>query len=161
MEHPESHLVQKSFIVKRMDLPPEVKLTRRSLLRWFALSTGLISERESRSTILDVLDGLFFMLMAEKKNPTTLELQAFILEKHGKTVSEKLLLYHMKRLIDLQLIARKRKKYYLNPAPNTDTTDLVASFDYWFSKQLHESVTEIASAARLLSDSYQVTTPVQ
>jgi hypothetical protein len=154
MEHPESHLVQKSFIVKRMDLPPEVKLTRRSLLRWFALSTGLISERESRSTILDVLDALFLLLLQEKKTPTTLELQAFIKEKNGKDVSEKLLLYHLKRLIELQLIVRKRKKYAFNPVPNADTTDLMASFDYWFSRQLQESVQDISSAARLLSDAY-------
>ena len=37
MEHPESSLIRKEWIVRQMDLPPEVKLTRRSLLRWFAL----------------------------------------------------------------------------------------------------------------------------
>lgn len=155
MEHPEAQLVQKTFVVKRMDLPSDVKLTRKSLLRWFALSTGLISEKESRSTILDVLDSLFFVLLAQQQNPSTLELQALIKEKTGKTVSEKLLLYHLKRLIELQLIVRKKKKYFLNPSPQSDGADLVSSFDYWFSRQLQDSVSDISSAARLLSDSYQ------
>ncbi|MBS3060998.1 MAG: hypothetical protein J4215_00270 [Candidatus Diapherotrites archaeon] len=159
MEHPEAQLVQKTFIVKRLGLPPDVKLTRRSLLRWFALSTGLISERESRSTILEVLDALFLILLNEKKNPTTLELQSFIVQKHGKTVSEKLLLYHLKRLIDLQLIIRKRKKYYLNPAPNTDSADLVTSFEYWFAKQVQESIQEISSATQILAENYQNAQP--
>jgi len=130
-------------------------MTRRSLLRWFALSTGLISEKESRSTILEVLDALFVILISQKQNPTTLELQAHLKEKTGKIISEKLLLYHLKRLIDLQLILRKRKKYFINPVPNADSTELHSSFEYWFARQLQESVVDIASATRLLSDSYQ------
>ena len=41
-ELPEAGLVRKTITLREMDLPPEVKLTKKSLLRWFALSTGLI-----------------------------------------------------------------------------------------------------------------------
>jgi hypothetical protein len=44
MRHPESDFVRKTFTFRRMDLPPQVLLTKKSLLRWIALSMGLISE---------------------------------------------------------------------------------------------------------------------
>ena len=68
---PESELVRKTFILKKMDLPPSVQLTKRSLIRWFALSFGLISEKESRDTVLNVLDALFHFLLYKKQNPST------------------------------------------------------------------------------------------
>ncbi len=155
MEHPESNLIRKEWIVRQMDLPPEVKMTRRSLLRWFALSTGLISPKESRSTILSVLDGLFILLLSKKQNPTTLELQAFLKEKNNVAISEKLLLYHLKRLIDLNLIVRKRKRYFLNPTPSGAPDDLSATLNHWMVKQLALSLQEVESVSRQLGESYQ------
>jgi len=60
---PESEFVRKTFTIKRMDLPPSVQLTKRSLLRWFALSFGLISECESRDTVFNVLVAVFHFLV--------------------------------------------------------------------------------------------------
>jgi hypothetical protein len=154
MEHPESNLIRKEWIVRQMDLPPEVKMTRRSLLRWFALSTGLISPKESRSTILSVLDGLFILLLSKKQNPTTLELQAFLKEKNNVAISEKLLLYHLKRLIDLNLLVRKRKHYFLNPTPNGSPDDLSATLNHWMVKQLALSLQEVENVSRQLGESY-------
>lgn len=48
---PEAELVRRTFTVKEIDLPPHVRMTKRSLLRWFALASGWISEQESRQTI--------------------------------------------------------------------------------------------------------------
>lgn len=155
MEHPESSLIRKEWIVRQMDLPPEVKLTRRSLLRWFALSIGLISPKESRSTILSILDGLFILLLSKKQNPTTLELQAFLKEKNKVQISEKLLLYHLKRLIDLNLIVRKRKRYFLNPAPDSPTGDFTATLNHWMSKQLHKTLQELETVSTHLAENYQ------
>lgn len=155
VEHPESNLIRKEWIVRQMDLPPEVKLTRRSLLRWFALSTGLISPKESRSTILSVLDGLFILLLSKKQSPTTLELQAFLKEKSNAVISEKLLLYHLKRLIDLNLLVRKRKRYFLNPAPDSAAGDFTATFNHWMSKQLHKTLQELEAVSTHLAESYQ------
>ncbi|MBU0636273.1 hypothetical protein KKE06_04580 [Candidatus Micrarchaeota archaeon] len=155
MEHPEASLVRKEWIVRKMDLPPEVKLTRRSLLRWFALSTGLISPKESRSTILDILDSLFFLLLSQNQNPTTLELQAFLKEKKNKTISEKLLLYHLKRLIDLDLLVRKRKHYYLNAAPNSPAGDFTATFNHWIAAQLNQTLQELENVSGQLAESYR------
>lgn len=138
-----------------MDLPPEVRLTRRSLLRWFALSCGLISPKESRSTILSILDGLFLLLLSKNQNPTTLELQAFLKEKHEVSISEKLLLYHLKRLIDLNLLVRKRKRYFLNPTPNSPAGDFTATFNHWVCAPIQNSTKEIESTSTQLAEMYR------
>ena len=114
---PESELVRKSFTIKRMDLPPSVQLTKRSLLRWFALSFGLLSEQESRDTVLNVLDALFSLMLSKGQNPTTLEIQSYIEGKYHKKISEKLLRYHLNRLISLELLQRKQNRYFLNNSP--------------------------------------------
>ena len=81
MEFPEAELVRKNFTLRQMDFPPNIQFTRKSLLRWFALSIGLISEKESRSTILDVLDAVFYFNFTKKHNPTTIEVQELLQER--------------------------------------------------------------------------------
>lgn len=152
---PESELVRKTFTIKKMDLPPSVQLTKRSLLRWFALSFGLISEQESRDTVLNVLDALFHFLLKKKQSPTTLEIQAYIDSKHGKKVSEKLLRYHLNRLISLDLIKRKASRYSLNNSPHSEPNNLPESFNYWIKKPVNESMDEISSVLSKISSSYK------
>ena len=152
---PEAELVRKTFIIKKMDLPPSVQLTKRSLLRWFALSFGLISEKESRDTVLNVLDAIFHFLLNKKKNPSTLELQAFIDEKHHKKISEKLLRYHLNRLIVLELLQRKQNKYFLNNSPSAEQGNVVESFNHWIKEPVNESMEEIGNVLGKISESYR------
>jgi hypothetical protein len=154
---PEAGLVRKTFIVKQMDLPPSVLLTRRSLLRWVALSLGLISEQESRDTVLNVLDALFHFLLSSGKshNPSTLELQAYISEKYHKKISEKLLRYHLNRLIALELLQRKQNRYFLNNSPSGEPGNIAESFGFWVKKPVNESLGSIENALARLSDSYK------
>ena len=151
---PESELVRKSFTIKRMDLPPSVLLTKRSLLRWFALSFGLISKQESRDTVLNVLDAVFFFLLSKKKSPTTLELQSYIESKHSKKISEKLLRYHLNRLILLELLQRKQNKYFLNSSPSGERNSIVESFSYWVKRPVNESLDGIEKVLGKISQSY-------
>lgn len=152
---PESELVRKTFTVKKMDLPPSVLLTKRSLLRWFALSFGLLSEQESRDTVLNVLDGVFHFLLAKGKNPTTLELQAYIDGKYRRKISEKLLRYHLNRLILLELLQRKQNKYFLNSSPFHERDSVVDSFNHWIRKPVNESLDEIEKVLGKISQSYK------
>lgn len=155
MQVPESELVRKTFTIKKMDLPPSVQLTKRSLLRWFALSFGLLSEQESRDTVLNVLDAVFHFLLARKKNPTTLELQAYIEAKYKKKISEKLLRYHLNRLISLELLQRKQNKYFLNSSPSGERNNVVDSFNHWIRKPVNESLDEIERVLGKISSSYR------
>jgi len=152
---PESELVRKTFTIKKMDLPPSVQLTKRSLLRWFALSFGLISEQESRDTVLNVLDALFHFLLKKKRNPTTLELQAYIDSKYHKKVSEKLLRYHLNRLIALELIKRKSNRYLLNNSPKGEPNNIVESFNHWVKNPVNQSLDDISAVLSKLSQSYR------
>ena len=138
-----------------MDLPPSVQLTKRSMLRWFALSFGLISEQESRDTVLNVLDALFYLLITKKQSPTTLEIQAYISTKFHKNVSEKLLRYHLNRLIALELLQRKSNKYSLNNSPYAEPNNVVESFNHWVKQPANSAMDDIAKVLAKLADSYK------
>ena len=153
MEFPEAELIRKTFTIRKMDFPPEVAMTKRSLLRWFALSFGLISEKESRSTILDVLDAFFVFQVSKKQSPTTLELLAY-LKENEKKIDEKLLRYHLKRLIDVGLIERRKGKLSFVSAPDADRNDIVKGFGYNIGKPLQESVNGISNALEKLQEKY-------
>jgi len=151
---PESEFVRKTFTIKRMDLPPSVQLTKRSLLRWFALSFGLISECESRDTVLNVLDAVFHFLVSKKHDPTTLEIQSYIDSKYHKKISEKLLRYHLNRLIALELLKRKSNRYSLNNSPNAEPNSFAESFNAWVRKPVNDSLDDIGRVLSKISDSY-------
>lgn len=153
-EFPESSLVRKSYIIRQMDLPPSVQLTKRSLLRWFALSFGLISSGESRSTVLLVLDALFSMLLTQKKNPSTVEIQQYIKAKFQKNISEKLIRYHLNRMIDSGPIVRRKAKYFVNNHPYAEPDNLHESFNHWIKQPVNASMQDIENVLKKLNESY-------
>lgn len=153
-EFPEANLIRKTLIVRQMDVPPEVQLTKRSLLRWFALSVGLISEKESRAMVLNILDSLFYFLYSKKTNPSTNDIKFHLKEKFETDTSEKLIRYHLNKLIDFGLITRKKKLYYINPSPVGERDSLPQSFSYWVDKHYKECFPNIETVLQKLSESY-------
>jgi len=151
---PESELVRKTFTLRKMDLPPSVVLTKRSLLRWFALSFGLISEQESRDTVLNVLDALFVFLLGKKQNPSTLDIQAHISERHHKKVSEKLLRYHLNKLIALELLSRKSNRYFINNSPYAEPNSLQSSFQHWVKQPVNQAMDDVEGVLGKIGESY-------
>ena len=147
--------MRKTFIFRQMDLPPSVAMTKRSLLRWFALSFGLLSEKESRVTVLNVLDSLFHFLLSKKIAPSTLDIQAFIAEKHNQKISEKLVRYHLNRLISLELVVRKNKRYYFNNSPFDEPNSLKNSFSYWIKQPVNSSMNNIEDVLGKLVENYK------
>ena len=154
-ELPEANLVRKTFTIREMDFPPDVKLTKKSLLRWFALATGLISEKESRTTFLDVLDALFYLQLSRKLKPTTQDIQKIIKDKKKKEVSEKLVRYHLKRLIDIDFLRRKKNRYVFNNAPDAELKDLKAAYQHWVSKNVAKTLINTEKVLEQLSDKYK------
>jgi hypothetical protein len=153
-DFPESELVRRVFVIREMDLPPQVQLAKRSMLRWFALASGMISEQESRSTVLEVLDSLFYFQFQKRIDPTALEVIKYIKEKHSKKVSEKLLRYHLNKLIALNLLQRKKTKYSFNPSPYAERKDLKASYNYWVREHLEKSLKDLEFVIGRLQESY-------
>lgn len=152
---PESEFVRRTFILRKMDLPPSVEMTKRSLLRWFALSFGLISEQESRDTVLNVLEALFYFLISKKQNPSTLDIQAYINEKYQKKISEKLLRYHLNKLIDLELIIRKSNRYWINNDPHGQPGNLQDSFKHWVKLPVNQTMDEVENVLSKIIENYK------
>jgi len=154
MSFPESAYARKEFLLRQLDFPPEVKLAKKSLLRWFALALGLISLQESRTSCLEVLDALFSLTLSKKIAPTTLDIQNFIKEKYNKEISEKLIRYHLGKLINIGILERRKNRYFWNDAPNAEKGNLIEAFDYWIGKNIKETLENTKDALKLLVEKY-------
>ena len=153
---PEAELIRKELILRQLDLPASVTLTKKSLLRWCCLSLGLISPKETRDKGFLVFDALFTSLFTKKQAPTTLEIKAFIMEKNSVDMSEKLIRYHLNRIIDLGFIVRDGLVYKINPSPTSEMRDsLKESFNAWTKKMVEEETKKIADALEKLQKSYE------
>ncbi|MBN2126952.1 MAG: hypothetical protein JW703_01005 [Candidatus Diapherotrites archaeon] len=154
MDFPESELVVESFTIRELRLPPQVTLTKRSMIRWLALSLGLISPGESRASILDVMEALFFFQFNLKRSPTSKELWIH-LKENKKEISDKLLRYHLKRLKDLSLIESKRLQYSFTASPYADKNDVTAGFKENYSKRINHAVEETGKVLSELKKKYE------
>ena len=153
---PEAELVRKEITLRKMDFPESVALTKNSLLRWCCLSLGLISPKESRDMAFIAFDALFTFIFTKKQSPTTLDLQAYIKQKKNVTMSEKLIRYHLNRLIELNIIQRKKNCYSINPSPSSEKRNsLKESFNAWVKKEAEAEMEETAKALDMLQRAYE------
>ena len=96
------------------------------------------------------------MIFTKKEKPTTLDIQSFIKEKTKADFSEKLIRYHLNRLIEFGVLSRDGLKYKINPAPNSDDrTSLADSFDYWVKKEINEELAKTKTALEKLQEAYK------
>jgi hypothetical protein len=153
---PESEYIRKEFTVRQMDLPDSVKLTKKSLLRWCCLSLGLLSPNESRDKALLVYDSLFIFLFKKKQAPTTLDLQSLIKEKSSVEMSEKLIRYHLNRLIVLGILVREKTKYKINPSPDSEKRNSISeSFKDWVKKPVEQELNKVSISLEKLQEIYE------
>lgn len=155
---PEAELVRKEFTVRKIDYPKSIELTKNSLLRWVCLSLGLISKNESRDKGIIIIDAFFSLIFTKKINPSTLDIQEYIEKKTKVKLSEKLIRYHINRLIELELFTRKNNKYYINPSPNSeDRNALSESYETWVKKSIEKELLVTKNAIEKLQKSYNKT----
>jgi hypothetical protein len=139
-----------------VDLPSSVLLTKKSLLRWCCLSLGLISAKETRDKGFLVFDALFTFIFSKKIPPTTIDLKDFIKEKNSVEMSEKLIRYHLNRLIAIGVISRDGLHYKLNPSPSAENrASLKESFNAWTKKRVDDEMQRISEALEKLQKSYE------
>jgi len=153
---PESELIRKEITLRQVDLPASVTLTKKSLLRWSCLSLGLISPKESRDKGFLVFDALFTFLFTKKQFPSTIDIMNFIKEKNSVEMSEKLIRYHLNRIIDLGIIKRDGLVYKINSSPSAEQRDsLKEAFDAWTKKMVEEETKKIADTLEKLQKMYE------
>ena len=149
---PESNLIKTEIIIRDLALPDEVKLARKSLIRWLALSLGLVLPNESRRLLLEVLDAVIYFHV-KNQTPTTKDIIAKIHELSGKPPYNKAVYYHLLRLKEMGLISRKKGQYFLGDVPGKKLNEIIRDFYVLKMSNIFKNMDE---AAIKLEDSYKI-----
>ncbi len=120
---PEGKLVKSELLLRGMNLPDDVKLTKKSLVRWIALSLGLISPNESRTISLDVLETLINFHI-RKMQPTTKDILDE-LAKANVQADEKSVYYHLLKMKEAGIIGRKDGKYFFGEGEEMKLSQII------------------------------------
>lgn len=108
----EAKLVERELTLRNLQINKEVMETRRSIVRWLALSIGVISPGESRLTAVSVLDALLYFSFKEKRDPDVPEMVDYITRSWGP-INEKTLRYHLLQLKKMNIASNSGGKYSL------------------------------------------------
>ncbi len=109
----ESRLIENEVRLRNLRVTKETLETRRSMVRWLALSLGVINPGESRHGALAVLYAiLHFHLSAGSKEPTVEDMAGYIGEAWGP-MNEKTLRYHLLQLKKAGLVENAKGRYFL------------------------------------------------
>ncbi len=114
---PEAKMIRSEMVLREMALTSDVKLTKKSLVRWLALSLGLISPKESRDSLLAVLEVLISAHFANEQLTTKQIIERATSEK---PLDEKTVYYHLQRLVNSGLITRNKGMYYFGDDTEKD-----------------------------------------
>jgi predicted transcriptional regulator len=148
---PESRLIQSELTIRELSLPDDVLLARKSLIRWLALSLGMIAPNESRTLLLDILDVLFEFHVKDE-NPTTKDILARLEEKSKSAQNPKAVYYHLQRLMNAGVLNRKKGRYCLGEG---DEKNLREVFHSIYMKKADQSFTKIGKALEKLETGYK------
>lgn len=156
MQIPEAALIEREFVIRDMQLSKDVLMTKKSLVRWLALSMGLISPNESRKTILELLEALFYFQFSENKDPDVHEISGYMRENHsGEPVSDKTILYHLLQLKNAGLIRREKGRYSFSVSPYSEKGDVASAIEYNYKSKSDAAFSKIQDALRALRKMYK------
>lgn len=153
MEMPESALIRGECTVRELQFSDEVKLTRKALIRWLALSLGLISPSESRTGLLEVLEALLHFHFKKKeghRGPDIHEILEKIREIRKGGPNPKAVRYHLLQLKKLGLIETKKRRYGFVLAPMQENDDLASAFFHVYSQRMESSFEKVRKALAVL-----------
>lgn len=148
---PESRLIKSELTIRELALPDEVLLARKSLIRWVALSLGMILPNESRTLILDIMD-VMFEFHVKGEDPTTKDLVSRLEEKTGEKQNPKAIYYHLQRMKDTGIITRKKGRYRLGDGDGRNLPDIFRGI---YLRKADEAFSNIGVALEKLEGSYR------
>ena len=168
MTLPEAQLIRQEHILRDMQLTEEVKLAKKSLVRWLALSLGLISPNESRDLMLDVLETLFYFHFKQEEADINRIVERVISlqpkqqksRKAGepkldeKTRFAKAIRYHLLQLKNKGLIDRKNGIYTFVLDPMDESRDLGSAVEFVYESNASFAIQKIKLALQALERSY-------
>ncbi|MEW6748760.1 MAG: hypothetical protein AB1295_03575 [Candidatus Micrarchaeota archaeon] len=148
---PESRLIKSELTIRELSLPDDVLLARKSLVRWLALSLGMILPNESRRLLLDILEVLFEGHV-KGDAPTTKDIMARLKELTKEEPNPKAVYYHLQKLKDLGLLTRTKGRYQLGDGDGKSLKDIVKGF---YLKKADHAFTNIEKALEKLESGYR------
>jgi len=150
-EIPESSLIQSEIVLREMLLTDEVKMTRKSLVRWIALSLGMISPKESRQSILTLLEALLFFHLKEKKGPNYNDVVEYFKQQNVE-MNEKTLRYHITQLRKAGVLEDERSTYRFM---GFQGDNLAQSLEQIYKRRSEFAFSNIKSAMDLLQKMHE------
>ena len=157
MEMPESELIRGECLVRELQLREDVRLTRKGLVRWLALSLGLISPKESRIGLLEVLEALLFFHYRRretKSDPDIHQLLEKIKEIRKSEPNPKAVRYHLLQLKRLGLVETKKRRYRFALSPMQEDDDLAEGLSHVYRQRMDASFEKMKRALSLLEKTW-------
>lgn len=139
MDLNESELIEKEITLRNMRLTSEVMETRRSSIRWLALSLGVLNPGESRLSSLAVLDALVHFQFIKNVDPDVRSMTDYI-NANWEQINEKTLRYHLLRMKKMGLVGNEQGKFYFTRPSVGDRYDAAA----WSSSIFDSDCREIS-----------------
>jgi hypothetical protein len=153
MAMPESELIRGECLVRDLQFNEDVKMTRKGLVRYLALSLGLISPNETRTGLLEVLEALFHFHMKRREgaqDPDIYEILRKIKEIKKEEPNPKAVRYHLLQLKKQGIIETKKRRYRFALAPLQENDDLAFALSYAYKTRMDASFEKIRRALSLL-----------
>lgn len=138
MQISEAKLIEKEITLRNLRVSKEMMETRRSMIRWLALSLGIINPGESRQGAIAVLDALLYFQFALKRDPSVEELMEHIDTTWGP-INEKTLRYHLLQLKKAKMLDNSKSHYFLVHSGTVERYDELA----WLSDYIDREVIPI------------------
>lgn len=150
---PEAKLIRNELIIRDLSLPEDVKLARKSLIRWIALSLGLIYPNESRQLLLEILDALFYF-HAKKEQPTTEQIIAKLDDGKAEAdrVYPKAVYYHLLKLKEMGLINRKKGRIFFGNGDDRKVSEILKEF---YLSKVNSAFKDIEEAISRVEEGYK------
>ncbi len=149
MELNESKLIEREITIRNLRLTKEVTETRRSLVRWLALSLGVINPGESRLGAVSVLDAILYFQFVQKSDPSVEDMMSYI-EKAWGPINEKTLRYHLLQLKKANIVNNEKARYSLSQPENGEKYHEDAWVAHYFDTEINPIREKITSAIKEL-----------
>lgn len=148
---PESRLIKSELTIRELSLPEEVLIARKSLIRWVALSLGMILPNESRTLILDIMD-VMFEYHVRGDAPTTKDIISKMEGNLKEKQNPKAVYYHLQRLKEAGIISRKKGRYCLGDGDGKGLSQIMKEV---YLKRAGDAFSNIGLALEKLEGKYR------
>ena len=153
MGMPESQLIRGECLVRDLQFNEDVKMTRKALVRYLALSLGLISPNESRAGLLEVLEALLYFHYERREthtDPDIYQILDKVKEIRKEEPNPKAVRYHLLQLKKLGIVEAKKRRYRFALSPLQENDDLATALSYVYHQRMDASFEKIKRALSVM-----------